>query len=126
MYIKAEFLKGFNHLNGIFWIVNNWFHVFIRKCYILYFMSVALSVARLILNGFFIRYCNSQRQIVLNENPGITHQDLTKLISVNWNNLDMEEKQVTISTLGRRIEINSGYTFDGPCMAIETYYVIIK
>ena len=89
-------------------------------------MSVALSVARLILNGFFIRYCNSQRQIVLNENPGITHQDLTKLISVNWNNLDMEEKQVTILILERRIEINSGYTFDGPCMATETYYVIIK
>ena len=54
----------------------------------------------------FHRYCNSQRQIVLNENPGITHQDLTKLISVNWNNLDMEEKQVPLLILERRIEIN--------------------
>ena len=66
----------------------------------------------------FHRYCNSQRQIVLNENPGITHQDLTKLISVNWNNLDMEEKQVSVLTLERRIEINWGRTVGGQCMAI--------
>lgn len=41
----------------------------------------------------FIRYCNTQRHVVLNEQPSLTHLELTKQISNNWNNLNKDDKK---------------------------------
>ena len=46
-----------------------------------------------VLNNNF-RFCQEQREIILKERPGITHQELTKLIGTMWNALQEQSKEV--------------------------------
>jgi len=42
----------------------------------------------------FLWFCQEQREVILKERPGISHQELTKLIGTMWNSLDEGEKEV--------------------------------
>ena len=43
------------------------------------------------------RFCQEQREIITKERPGITHQELTKLIGTMWNALQEQSKEVRTS-----------------------------
>lgn len=42
----------------------------------------------------FLWFCQEQREIILNRCPGMSHQELTKQLSVTWNTLEEKEKEV--------------------------------
>lgn len=42
----------------------------------------------------FLRFCQAQRDVVMQEHPGMSNQDLTKTLSKNWNVMKESDKEV--------------------------------